>query len=275
MTKTIFVLLDGCGYEAAVRNLGFLEHLTEDGLGARFCVRGELPSLSRPMYETLLTGLPVHRHGIVNNLTVRRSNCENVFSFCRKNSLSTAAAAYYWVSELYCRAPFSPAADRIQLGTEADIQNGIYYFEDCYPDSHVFADAEFLRSRFDPDFLMIHSMNVDDAGHRFTSASREYESAVAKLNEILPACLPFWLEGGCRVLITADHGMNRFGLHGGNTEEERLAPLYLFGPGIVPQVRESPVSALFIAPLLCRMLGLEPGPEMESLQNCGVTFLEK
>lgn len=272
MSKTIFVLLDGCGYDAGIRNLGFPEHLVERGLGARYRVQGELPSLSRPMYETLLTGLPACRHGIVNNLTVRKSGCENVFSLCRKEGRTTAAAAYYWVSELYRRAPFSPTEDRIRLETDEEIQNGIFYFEDSYPDSHVFADAEFLRGRYSPDFLMVHSMNVDDAGHRFTAESREYETAVARLNEILPACLPFWLQQGCRVLVTADHGMNRFGLHGGSTAAERLTPLYLFGEGILPGVCGQTISELFVAPLLCRMLGIGKGTEMKDLDEAGVTF---
>lgn len=64
MKKTIFILLDACQYEAGSRNLGFLEHLTDYGKCAKYKVRGELPSLSRPIYATLLTGLPVSEHGI-------------------------------------------------------------------------------------------------------------------------------------------------------------------------------------------------------------------
>ncbi|HEX2985306.1 MAG TPA: alkaline phosphatase family protein [Caproiciproducens sp.] len=275
MAKTIFVLLDGCGFGAGERNLGYAEHLVEQGLGAKYCVRGELPSLSRPIYETLLTGLPVCRHGITNNLTVRRSNCVSVFDLCRKNGLKTAAAAYHWISELYVRAPFRYATDRIQLDSDSAIQNGIYYFEDSYPDSHVFADAEFLRERSDPDFLMVHSMNIDDAGHRFTSESREYETAAAKANLVLSSCMPLWMEQGFNVLITADHGMNAFGLHGGNTELQRLAPLYLFGRGVIPgEFSDSRVSQLCIAPLLCRLLGVAGSDDMKSMEEIGVKFFE-
>lgn len=275
MAKTIFVLLDGCGFNAGERNLGYPEHLVEQGMGAKYCIRGELPSLSRPIYETLLTGLPVCRHGISNNLVVRRSNCVSVFDLCRKNGLKTGAAAYHWISELYVKAPFCYAADRIQLGTDSAIQDGIYYFEDNYPDSHVFADAEFLRERSNPDFLMIHSMNIDDAGHRFTAESREYETAVAKANIVLSSCLPLWLEKGCSVVITADHGMNACGLHGGNTELQRMVPLYLFGSGAVPgDHSEKCISQLCVAPLLCRLLGIEKSEEMVVPEESGVKFFE-
>ena len=71
MKKTIFVLLDACQYEAGTRNLGYLEHLIDYKKGAKYKVKGELPSLSRPMYATLLTGTPVFSHGITTNDTLR------------------------------------------------------------------------------------------------------------------------------------------------------------------------------------------------------------
>lgn len=275
MSKTIFVLLDGCGFGAGERNLGYAEHLIEQGLGAKYCVKGELPSLSRPIYETLLTGLPVCKHGISNNLTVRRSKCVSVFDLCRKNGLKTAAAAYYWISELYVKAPFCYGTDRIQIDKDSVIQNGIYYYEDSYPDSHVFADAEFLRERSNPDFLMIHSMNIDDAGHKFTSESREYEFAAAKANIVLSSCMPMWLEQGCSVLITADHGMSGEGLHGGNTDQQRLAPLYLFDRNAIPgDFSARCISQLSIAPLLCKLLEIENSGDMKSLDENGVRIFE-
>ncbi len=273
MAKTIFVLLDGCGFGVGERNLGYAEHLIEQGLGAKYRVLGELPSMSRPIYETLLTGLPVCRHGISNNLVVRRSNCISVFDLCRKNGLKTAASAYHWISELYVKSPFHYAKDRIQLQSNSSIEDGIYYFEDSYPDSHVFADAEFLRERSNPDFLLIHSMNIDDAGHRFTSDSREYETATAKANIVLSSCLPQWLEQKCSVLITADHGMNEVGLHGGNTELQRDAPLYLFANDVLPgDFSSKHISQLYIAPLLCHLLGIKPSDEMKNPEETGVKF---
>ena len=62
MDKTIFVLLDACQYEAASKYLGYLEHMIDYNKGAKYKVLGELPSLSKPMYATLFTGLPVCKH---------------------------------------------------------------------------------------------------------------------------------------------------------------------------------------------------------------------
>ena len=77
-------------------------------------MRGELPSMSRPMYETSLTGLPSSVHGITHNQVVRPSAFPNVFSLCRQQGLVTAAAAYQWMSELYSRpGRFDPMCNTI------------------------------------------------------------------------------------------------------------------------------------------------------------------
>jgi len=276
MGKTIFVLADGLGYDTAAENFGYAEHLIEAGKGAKYKVHGEIPSLSRPMYETLLTGRTVSEHGITNNMTVRRSSEKSVFDLCYAEGMSAGAAAYHWISELYRSAPFVYETDRMIFDQDGAISHGIFYFEDTYPDSHVFADAEYLRSSRTPDFLMIHSMNIDDAGHHFGSESNEYHMAAARLNMILSAVMPFWLEKGYSVLITADHGMNIHKLHGGNTSVQRDVALYLFSDGIrCGDFSEGePISQLSVAPLLCRLLDVAPAPGMRTFDVLGVDFFE-
>lgn len=119
MGKTIFVLLDACGYENRNEIFGLSGHMVDYGLAAKYKVRAELPSMSRPMYETLMTGVPSYVHGITCNETVRRSNQTSIFNLCKEAGLVSGAAAYFWMSELYNRAPFDKHRDRIQFGIEA------------------------------------------------------------------------------------------------------------------------------------------------------------
>lgn len=273
--KTIFILLDGCGFDAAVNGLGYIEHLIEKEKGAKYRVLGELPSNSRPIYETLLTGLPPVQHGILENMTPARSRKESIFSLCIKQELRTAAAAYHWISELYS-SPFDPRTDRYQFDSGNTIQNGIYYFEDTYPDSHVFSDAEFLRCQYKPDFLMIHTMNCDDMGHLFGAQSKEYHGAVHKADAILALSMPQWLQDGWQIIITADHGMNELGLHGGNSTLQREVPLYLFSNRLKPgDFSNRTISQLLVAPLVCACLGIQPSEEMIGLNDMGVDFFAK
>ena len=263
MKKTIFVLLDACQYEAGTRNLGYLEHLIDYKKGAKYKVKGELPSLSRPMYATLLTGTPVFSHGITTNDTLRTLDCDNVFSLCQKQGGKTAAAAYHWFGELYNHIPFRIDRERIQLQSSETINSGIYYWDDTYPDSHLFADGEFLRQNQNPDFLLIHSMAIDDQGHKHGSGSKEYEEAIAIAGHMIANLLPTWRAAGYHVVVTADHGINELGIHGGTDCAQRDVPLYIFSDQVSADRFENQyISQLCIAPLLCQLLDIEPSPDM-------------
>ncbi len=53
MNKVVLILSDALRYDIAVANMGFLGHLVESKLASLYKVTGELPSMSRPMYETI------------------------------------------------------------------------------------------------------------------------------------------------------------------------------------------------------------------------------
>lgn len=102
----------------------------------------------------LLTGTPAAKNGITANHIARLSYERSVFQLAVGAGLRTAAAAYHWVSELYNSAPFNPVTDRHQHDEGKPIQHGIFYYEDHYPDSHLFSDAEHLRLAYDPHFYI-------------------------------------------------------------------------------------------------------------------------
>lgn len=272
LSKLIFVIVDALGYDAATAKAGYLEHMVEAGLAAKYRVRGELPAVSRPMYETLLTGLPVCRHLVTSNDTVRPSKEANLFSLTKENGLINAAAAYMWMWELYGAAkeelPFQLFRDRIHINEQkSSLMNGIFYGADEYPDSHLFADGEYLRRTVHPDFLMIHSMQVDYQGHRFGACSAEYENAIVGVTDCMAQLVPAWLEDGYDVVVTGDHGMDTLHQHCGNTELQRYVPLYIISNRVTAGYHTNEVSMLEIAPLLCRLLCIKPSQEMSTDQN--------
>lgn len=268
--KVIMVVVDGLQYDAALTQMGYINHLVERNLAARFLVKSELPSMSRPLYEVLLTGTPSSVNGITSNQVVRLSTQKSLFHLTKENGLRNAAAAYYWVSELYNRSPFHYVEDRIQDDESKPIQHGMFYFDDAYPDSHLLLDGETLRRKHDPDFLYIHPMGVDNAGHLFGSDSKQYRGKAIEMDIILAGLLPTWMEQGYQILITSDHGMNRDGMHGGTGTEERHVPLYGIGSAFVPGIYEEEVHQLAVAPLVCKLLGIEPSDSMISFEFPGM-----
>jgi len=125
MSKAILVVLDGLGYQVAEHALGHLQAYCLAGRGALYRLQCELPALSRPLYECILTGVPPIDSGVVHNDVVRLSTERSIFHYARDAGLSTAAAAYHWISELYNRAPFQAARDRHSETPELPIQHGI------------------------------------------------------------------------------------------------------------------------------------------------------
>ncbi len=72
--KVILVVLDGLNYQVARDCTGYLTGLIEQQRATLYKIQSELPSMSRPLYECLLTGVSPVNSGIVNNNIVRLSN---------------------------------------------------------------------------------------------------------------------------------------------------------------------------------------------------------
>lgn len=259
--KVVMVLSDGLRYDTAIEQMGFLNHLVEIKRASLFKVIGELPAVSRPMYETIHTGLPVSEHGVYSNQIIRRSKMPNVFQAARDHGKKTAAAALSWYSELYNKVPYDIVGDRETDDESALIQHGRFYAYDEFPDIELFAQGVMLMRRYEPDYLLIHPMGVDDMGHHFGSDSTEYRKAAAKQDAILANFIFEWLERGYNILVTADHGMNKDKSHNMASLKDRELALFLIladesGKGDAGEV----ISQLQIAPTICKLLDI-PTPE--------------
>jgi hypothetical protein len=166
-------------------------------------------------------------HGIVSNLISQGSTKPNVFQLAIGANRTTAAAAFYWFSELYNHCPYDKIDDREVDNNALPIQHGRFYTQDEYPDIDLFATAGMLVRRFSPDYLLVHPMGMDNTG--------------------------------------GDHGMNADGQHGGTTPDVREVPLYFIRPGQagLGDTRTT-VSQLQIAPTLCKLLEIDIPSSMKA-----------
>ena len=259
--KVILVLSDALRYDAAAAGMGYLGHLVEVRQASLYRVIGELPSMSRPMYETTHTGLPVVEHGVVSNYVVRRSTKPNIFQAAVQAGKTTAAAAYYWFSELYNRAPYDYIDDHEVDDLSLPIQHGRFYTQDEFPDFELFLTAASLVRKFEPDYLLLHPMGMDYVGEHYGGESGEYRNHAIRQDMWLAIHLAEWQARGYNILVTGDHGMSADRLHGGTTAAMRDVPLYLILPGQPGRgIVEQPVSMLQIAPTVGSLLGI-PIPE--------------
>lgn len=267
-SKVILVVVDGLRNDTAAAQMGYLESLVEHKVADRFIVISEMPSMSRPLYETIQTGTPVYLHGVTGNNVVRRSKMPNVFEIAAQHGKVTAAAAYFWVSELYNCVPYDQVEHAETDNPNLAIQHGRFYMQDEFPDAALFAQAERMIRRYEPDYILIHPMGMDNTGHLYGAPSSQYDNHAIFVDQTLATLIPAWLEHGYTVIVTSDHGMNSNHMHGGSGVEVRHVPLYLMRPGAgmlltsggISLNNAEPVSQLRIAPTLLYLLGL-PIPE--------------
>ncbi|MGO2507391.1 MAG: alkaline phosphatase family protein [Vibrio hibernica] len=261
--KVILVVLDGLNYQVAHDCMGYLNGLIEQNRATLYPLQSELPSMSRPLYECLLTGVRPVDSGIVNNQIVRLSHHESIFSLTKQQGKVTAAAAYHWVSELYNQAPYDAIRDRFTHNESMNIQHGCFYHWDHYPDEALFLDAEYLRRTYQPDFLLIHPMNIDDTGHKFGLDSRQYRNCARGADIHLSNYIDAWIGDGYQVMVTSDHGMNNDLSHGGILPEEREVPLFVIGDAFSHQPNQNSgllpaeIKQTEICGSVCQLLGLK------------------
>ena len=257
MNRVILVLSDGMRYDTAVAAMGFLGHMVEIKQASLYKVFGDLPSFSRPMYETIHTGLPSSEHGVVSNSVVRLSTKANIFQLVKDAGKVTAAAAYSWFSELYNRVPYNPVDDKEVDDENLSIQHGRFYLQDDYPDAELFTTAATLVRRFSPDYLLIHPMGMDYFGEIYGPDSSQYRNQAIRQDAILAPFIVEWNERGYTILFTSDHGITKDRTHGGTTPAAREVPLFLIRPDVEEfgDTKET-ISQLQIAPTICKILDI-------------------
>ena len=222
--RLVVVLADGLRADTARRCMGYLLALEEGGRARWATLQCELPSLSRPLYATLISGRRPIDHGILSNAQVGLRCDDTLFDDLHARGLRSAVAAYDWFYELLAGTAFSPAHHRTAACAQRGVVAGSWYFEDDYPDSHLLADAEDLRQRHAPELLFVHPMGLDNAGHVHGGETAAYDLAARKLDMALALLAPTWLAAGYDLVLTSDHGMSADRMHGGGAEAERAVP---------------------------------------------------
>jgi hypothetical protein len=140
--------------------------------------------------------------------------------------------------------------------TEVKVPRIIFYLraETLIDETRVKRLADRLRKGPPPDFLILHLVGLDHAGHRHGVKSAGYADiarrTVAHVENIVRLLSPDTV-----VLLTSDHGATDSGGHGGASEVETTAPLFAFGPGIVAGARVN-INQIDLAPTLSCLMGL-------------------
>ena len=142
--------------------------------------------------------------------------------------------------------------------TEVHVPRIIYYLraETLMDDVLVGHLTERLKSQSQPppDFLVLHLVGLDHAGHRRGVKSAGYADVARRIVKHMENVIGL-LPADSTVLVTADHGATESGGHGGGSDAETTVPLFAFGTGIAPGARLN-INQVDLAPTLSCLLGL-------------------
>ena len=263
--KLLLIILDGVPLRNFRRLFGNLEGWVDSGEAQRFVHRAVLPSISASCYASLHTGVSPQVHGCTGNGNVFRLKEEDVFAAVRKVGGVTGAVAHSFWSEFFNRHPFDYVRDiQYDEPESATINHGRFHTMTGYglvnqmtpSDVDLFGTLTNLCARFGLDYGMLHTCTLDSMGHRFFHDCQEMDHACAVMDEMLAPFIPKWRAMGYEIIVTADHGQDDRGHHGGKGDLQQLTALYYFGDGQGPH-QDAEIDQLQIAPTILSRLGAD------------------
>ena len=266
--KLLLIILDGVPWRNWERLFGNLEGWVESGEARKWRMSAVLPSISASCYASIHTGVTPQEHGCTGNGNVFRISQPDIFSEVRKAGGVTGAVAHSFWSEFFNRHPFDFVRD-IEYD-EADsetINHGRFHTMTGYgaanqmtpSDVDLFGTLTNLCLRFGLNYGMLHTCTLDSMGHRFQHESHEMDHACFVMDEMLAPFIPKWRAAGYEVIVTADHGQDERGHHGGRGTLQQEFALYYFGPGEGPSA-DTVLHQLQLAPTVLSRLDV-PVPE--------------
>lgn len=266
--KLLLIILDGVPWRNWRRLFGNLEGWVDSGDAQVWKIRAALPSISASCYATIHTGVTPQEHGCTGNGNVFRLTHPDVFSQTRLAGGITGAVAHSFWSEFFNRHPFDYVRDIEYDEPDSDtINHGRFHTMTGYgrdnqmtpSDVDLFATLTNMCLRFGLNYGMLHTCTLDCMGHRFFHESQQMDYACAVMDEMLAPFIPQWLAAGYEIIVTADHGQDDRGHHGGRSELQQDAALYYFGPAKGP-AKDTIIDQIQLAPTILSRLGA-PVPE--------------
>lgn len=257
--RVVLITIDGLGIDES--HLPFLDELRARGVAAIAAV--PCPTISRPNYVTILTGVPPADSGVRTNRVRIPVRVDSVMDRVQASHLRVATAGDFgmmpslfarhtkslfdigWIEEGTRITPPAPITWPIDEARRARSLAGLA------PIIADFATRDFA-------FIPVLVLDVDRAGHA-EGVGDTYRATAAAVDRMLRAAVASLDLSTTTVIVTADHGHVAPGGHGGIEREVTHVPLILVGKGVVLGAHIRDARLIDVAPTVAALLGI-PAP---------------
>ena len=270
--KLLLIILDGVPYRNFRRLFGNLEGWVDSGDARVWKLKAVLPSISASCYASIHTGVVPAGHGCTGNVNVFRLSHKDVFGQVREGGGTTGAVTHSYWSQFFNRHPYDPVRDVEYDEPESkSINHGRFHSMTGYgkdnqmtpSDVDLFGTLTNLCLRFGLDYGILHTCTLDSMGHRYFHDCQEMDHACFVMDEMLAPFITRWRGLGYEVIVTADHGQDERGHHGGRGDLQQDTALYYFGAAQGP-AEDTVINQVQLAPTVLSLLGAPVAETMKA-----------
>lgn len=269
--KLLLIILDGVPYANWRRLFGNLEGWVQSGEARVRRMRSVLPSTSASCYASIHTGVPPQQHRIWDNAGIRRLEFPDIFSELTGAGRKTGAVTHSYWSEFFNRAPFDVVRDIEYDEPEGPITHGRFHTMAGYNHDNQMTPADYdlfgtltrLAEVKGIDYGILHTCTLDSMGHRFFHDCAQMDHACYAMDGTLAPFIDRWRRAGYEVIVTADHGQDARGHHGGTGEAQQDVAFYYFGGSDLP-APDVVLDQLALAPSILTRMGVPVPDTMKS-----------
>ncbi len=214
--RVVYVIVDGLREDVS-RSMPTLEALRARGFDA--VVRTAQPSLSFPGWTALLSGAPQRISGVTTNWFTQRVPVETLVDVALRAGRPVAVSAPTDFEQLY-------GVKRTPYVFLRDWEKG------SYMTGGIVDNAIRLAKESSATVVLVHFPDVDEAGHTYGGASREYRATAMRVDSDLARLVTALQDDRTAFVVTSDHGHIDTGGHGGPESVVTEVPAVFAGVGV-------------------------------------------
>lgn len=260
--KTVILIgIDGMGTDGfQVAQTPHLNALVEEG-ALSLKARGVMPTVSAPIWESILTGAGPEQHGITSNSWLKENFSIEATS---KDSDGFFPSIFAIIRDQIPKARTAIFYDWDELG---NIFNHKYLnlveLTKGYKETFKKVIPYIIEEK--PRFVFLYIGHPDEVGHEKGFDSKEYYTSIEEVDQELGVLVQElkkrMIYEEAHIIVLSDHGGVGFG-HGGESMAELEVPWIITGPGVIKnRMIEQPINLWDTASTVSYLFGLRQPDE--------------